>query len=485
MTGATPTQQIAPMSRQLNGTACTGLGTTIGQELIGLDGIAIVGANQTAGDSDGQSAQTTDDCNDNVTGGRVLNVPGCTAADGCDASSNYTFTDWKDVLAMIYAGQNHTSAPQLLPGGALCNTNADCTNPGETCIGTPPTARCGLVADVNKRNPARINCNSIVRRALADNWGALFATGTGAGACRSGNCTKLRHAFRRDDISGTTDTFVGLVGLVAIPNYTTAFDPSPVFLPKPDSKATANPFCNAGEALMNKGDSDYLDLDPIRRAVDHIAATRVPLEQVSEAGLPAFGGNNNDANCAFAGAIPPTDSSSSSVPNLLPSQVIAGSQARLQQELGFPGGGTAALSPFTRACLGLVVPITMPGNYTAPDGYFGASDDGTTPPVPCSIDPATALPVMANKILDNVFTASLCPDGKTQPCRVPVNNSTGTNNFNCYIDSLNPTILPLRDNRGFHLHPIQSSGIYKRDNYVNPSIPGLAAGRQNRVEPER
>jgi ABC-type phosphate transport system substrate-binding protein len=101
MTANPATQQIAPMSRQLNGAACTTLGATVGQELIGLDGLAIVGANQVGGDSDQQSAATSDDCNDNITGGKVLNVPGCTAADGCDASSNYTFTDWKDVLAMV------------------------------------------------------------------------------------------------------------------------------------------------------------------------------------------------------------------------------------------------------------------------------------------------------------------------------------------------------------------------------------------------
>ena len=59
-----------------------------------------------------------------------------------------------------------------------------------------------------------------------------------------------------------------------------------------------------------------------------------------------------------------------------------------------------------------------------------------------------------NHTLDTVFPGSLCVDGKTQPCHVPVNNSTGTNNHNCYLDGLNPTILPLRDNRGFHLHPL-------------------------------
>ena len=259
-----------------------------------------------------------------------------------------------------------------------------------------------------------------MRRALVDNWGNLFSTSaSGAQSCRTGTCTKLRHAFRRDDLSGTTDSFVTLVGLVAVPANTTAFDPSPIFLPKPDAAAAANPFCNAGDAKMNKGDSDYLDLDPIRRSVDHIAAGRVPLEQVGQAGLPAFGGNNSDANCAPAGAIPPTDSSSSSVPNLLPSQVITDSQARLQQELGFPNGGSAALQPFTRVCLGLVLPITIPSNYTTGDAFFGASDDGSTPPVPCSIDPATGTPVMVGKILDTVFPGRCARTARRSPaaCR--------------------------------------------------------------------
>jgi hypothetical protein len=457
MTSTPPTQQIAPMSRQLNSTACTTLGATIGQELIGLDGIAIVAGNQPGGDSDEQTASTADDCNDNISGGTVLAVPGCTTADGCDASGNYTFTDWKDVLAVVYAGQNHTSAAQLISGA---------------------------------RNPARINCGGAVRRTLVDNWGALFQNGTGAQSCRTGACTKLRHAFRRDDISGTTDTFVGLVGLVAIPPYTTAFDASPVFLPKPDAAATANPFCNAGEKKMNKGDSDYLDLDPIRRATDQQSGTRLAFEQVGEGSLPAFGGNNNDTNCTdgdstvsgIQAQVPPTDSSSSSAPNVLPSQVITGSTAALQDELGFPAGGAAVTKPNTRVCLGLVLPIVVPGNYTSEDAFFGAN--ASTAPVQCSIDPVTGTTVRVNKIIDTTFTASLCPDGKPQPCLVPVNNSTGTNNFNCYVAGLNPALLPLRTNTGYNLHPLTSAGLFKRDNYVNPNIPisgGIPAARQNRV----
>ena len=233
---------------------------------------------------------------------------------------------------------------------------------------------------------------------------------------------------------------------------------------------------------MNKGDSDYLDLDPIRRAVDHIASSRTPLEQVGQASLPAFGGNNNDANCTTPAPSLPTNSSSSSVPNLLP---LAGMQATLQDELGFPAGGSAALRSNTRVCLGLVLPITLPSNYTSQEAFFGADDATATPPVPCSIDPVTGTPVMVNKILDTTFTGSLCTDGKTQPCRVPVNNSTGTNNFNCYLDSLNPAILPLRDNRGFHLHPVTNAGLYKRDSYVNPNIPVSGEHPGGAPEPRR
>jgi hypothetical protein len=499
LTSSPPTQQIAPMSRELNGAACTTLGATIGQEMIGLDGLSIVAANQTGGDSQADTAGTGDDCSDNITGGISLAVPGCTTAMGCDASGNYVFTDWKDVLAMVYGGQNHTSATQLLPGGATCTSDATCTVPGEVCVGAP-SGRCGVLADRFKRNPNRIDCNGIVRKTLVNSWGSLFQDVAGGAACRTGSCTKLKHAFRRDDISGTTDTFVTLVGLPAIPAFTSAFDGSPTFAPKPDSTARPSPFCNGGSALQNKGDSDYQDLDPIRRAVDHnntLTATRPGLELVGQASLPAFGGNNNDANCepadhdtTVAGTQArtlPTDSSSSTQPGILPAAYIAGAEAKVREELGFAdpaSGGAAILKPNTRTCLGLVLPIAMPGNYTSEDAYFGANAAGTVPPVACSTDPATGSIKMAFVIPDTQHSATaLCPDGKKQPCRLPVNTDSGTNNFNCYVVNTNPTILPLRDNRGFNLHPLQANGQYKRDNYVNPFIPvaSLSAARQNRV----
>ena len=289
------TQQIAPMSRELNGTACT---ASASQLLVGLDGIAIVAANQLLGDSTNRTPEdASDDCTDSVSGGISLAVAGCAAADGCTVPGTYTFTSWKDVLAMIYGGQNHTTAAQLNANGT--------------------------------RNPARINCAGAVRQALVNNWSQIFSdNATDPQSCRSSNCLRLKHAFRRGDLSGTTDTFVGLVGLVAIPPFTTTFANQ---LPTKDSAATANPFCNAGAAVMNKGDSDYLDLDPIRRIADSdfAANSRLGFEQVAEGyqapsnppNIP-FADNRTDPSVAVL-----SDFAVSQAQNILPDPNVANSVA--------------------------------------------------------------------------------------------------------------------------------------------------------------
>src|SRR5207237_1617587 len=109
----------------------------------GLDGIAVVAANALLGDSIDQTpTDPTDDCGDQISGGIVMPVAGCTPADGCDAQGNYTFQDWRDVLGMIYGGQNHTTAAQVLASGA--------------------------------RNPARIDCAGLVRQGLVTDWDNIF-----------------------------------------------------------------------------------------------------------------------------------------------------------------------------------------------------------------------------------------------------------------------------------------------------------------------
>lgn len=115
-----------------------------------------------------------------------------------------TGNDWRDVLRLLYTGASPSS-----------------------------NAGAGSVA----------NCSSPERRALVDNWASLFN-----GSC-SGSiaCTRVHHAFRRSDLSGTTDTFLSLLGLPAI---------------------TAAPFCNSaglGRAGTLTNSSDFDDADPIRR----------------------------------------------------------------------------------------------------------------------------------------------------------------------------------------------------------------------------
>jgi hypothetical protein len=216
------TQTVAPMSRFLNATAGTcggptagsagaspGAGATTAEGLvIGLDGVAIVaGASNAAACGGGLAFSTTRSFNvTDATGAPVLNCS------GCDAGTNvYHLTSWKDVLALVYSGKTH----------AMTGTTRDCAGD--------------------------------VRRSLVDNWGALFEN-----TCSGATCTTLKRAFRRADLSGTTDTFLGLVGLNSMPLASTV------------AGATQKQvdFCNANSATLFGGGSDYLDNDPIRRTCD-------------------------------------------------------------------------------------------------------------------------------------------------------------------------------------------------------------------------
>jgi len=132
------------------------------------------------------------------------------------SSTPYTFTDWTDVVRILFAGMDH--------------------NAGNTA--------------------ANQNCNSDLRNALIANWGLLFEN-TG---CASGSCVSLTHGFRRDDYSGTTDTVQAVLNLPSIPG----------------TKVT-DPFCNS---LPNNGTfpaglplvmqfrpiASFQDFDPIRVA---------------------------------------------------------------------------------------------------------------------------------------------------------------------------------------------------------------------------
>jgi hypothetical protein len=439
MTATPPTQNIAPMSRELNGTACV---ATASELLIGLDGIAIVGANQVPGsDSLETVVGAANNCRDSIQGEKSVAVTDCSVpGTACDngvvsGPGTYTFTSWKDVLAVVYAGQNHSTAAQLL---------ADKT-----------------------RNPARIDCAGPVRQTLVNSWGTIFSdtTATPSVTCRTGTCNRLKHAFRRDDLSGTTDTFVGLVGLVAIPAFTTTSASN--FPTKNPATATVNPFCNAGSGTMNKGDSDYLDLDPIRRIADSegvLPDNRAGREQVAQgygppSNPPAVLGNDTRPDPAVTIL---ADFGASNRQNVGPDPSNAGWTAAQQAELP------------KRRGLGVVLPVSFPTNFTLPDQAYWANTSAGGPPVLCT--PGVFAPV-----LPDTAPPGICPDGTTGLCNLPVNASDPVNpNFNCMSLGAKPSNLPIQDERVYNLLVLTRAGKYVKDNYVNGSL-ALPATRQNRV----
>lgn len=487
-------QRIGPMSRPMNGTACPVTTPPQGtldargeQLLIGLDGISMTTSNQAHRDS--LNNATGGDCADTINGltlpyalitpsprpvpevcfldPALGGLPNCclnhtTGANdaNCNADGSYTFRDWKDVLALLYAGQNNSANAAL-------------------------TAAFPKTRQIN-----RINCASQVRKALADNWGDLFDTDCSKGPV-VGNCKKLKHAFRRGDLSGTTDTFVTLVGLaVAVPAYTTTFLPNPIGIPTVNpASATANPFCNAGIAAMNKGDSDYLDLDPIRRIADATSAggVRTGLEQVAEGynapsaapGTPGVDTRPDPTAAEALVELPEFGAPHRS--NVGPNQAITAPAPN-----DFTTLQKAAIAQ--RKGLGLVLPIGFPTNYQDEGvAYWSPSAAPGQAPVICTAGSfAPTIPVAP---------AGMCPDGTNAPCLFPVNvkcsdgsappcvaPATTVLNFNCMVATATPVKPPLKDNRVYNLMVVNAAGKYVLDGYTNPSLgTSLTVAKQNRV----
>jgi hypothetical protein len=187
----TSQQVAAPMSRSISTSECNaaeaaraGTKATVQGLVFGLDGIVIV--------SDSQNTETcggghTAHADDEAPGPAFSDLPVATAS-------------WKNVLNLLYTG---------VP-----------LNPG------------------NPADNLRV-CDTQARKDLAANYKGLFEGGcSNSGVCSTG----IGHAFRRGDLSGTTDTFLSLIGA-----------PS---LIRSGALVTKTPFCNGLETE---------DRDPIRR----------------------------------------------------------------------------------------------------------------------------------------------------------------------------------------------------------------------------
>ncbi|MCL2448267.1 MAG: hypothetical protein FWD17_04920, partial [Polyangiaceae bacterium] len=163
------TQSVAPMSTFFDRGACAGGHAATAEGLVvGLDGITVVGSTAAAG---------TPACNGALADCDPTTDPGTGAAFDTTVQrptlGPYTFHGWRDVLEVLFTG---TVDPNLGHG----------TDP-----------------EVGK------NCNSEIRRTLADNYGAFFENPS----CATGSpCRQIQHVFRPDDASGTAQVFLSLLG---------------------------------------------------------------------------------------------------------------------------------------------------------------------------------------------------------------------------------------------------------------------------------
>jgi hypothetical protein len=197
------TQQISPMSRFLNNGACTGTAAapTLSNGLvIGLDGVSVVGSKRSTTHvaCNGDPNLTCDPTFEPASGAAYNTAP-------VGAPGGYAFQGWRDVLRVLFAGFDHNA------GSAFANRD----------------------------------CNSPIRVFLANNYGAFFennCTAPAGDATAPAACTVIRHVFRRDDFSGTSDTVVGLLNLPSITAPETSVT-TPNFTGLQHTGAT--PFCNA------------------------------------------------------------------------------------------------------------------------------------------------------------------------------------------------------------------------------------------------
>jgi hypothetical protein len=342
-------QQISPMSKAMSAAQfCTGTGTSASFEsgkaedlLVGIDGVAIAtnrtnSCSSTVANGFGKSSFSV--TSDGSAGGTaVVNCPGCAAGTSTYTLNTTTATDGPsfDALRILYFGLTHNGS---------------------------------------------YDCAGSVRKSLIRNWKNLFASDCSAGdaTCSAG----LTHAWRRSDLSGTTDAFVGVLNP---PNGTTSNGKGAAVtvgigsLPTvtgPGSGPKSNPFCNSSDANASPattsfgGSSDQQDKDPIRTPCN----------------------DPNDGVCA-------------AFPNLGTTGVFAGD-------------------------LGVVLPILIPDATTthgAPDLY---------PTIACGTACTLIAPIKGNQV--SSYPGLKCPDGSNLiggKCYIPFAGSAASPNPQCIAAS--------------------------------------------------
>lgn len=198
----------------------------------------------------------------------------------------YTFDNWRTVLRIIYGGIDEQ--PAAMTGHSACEV-------------LPPS----------RTNVSFKNCASNVRTTLINSWSNMFQ-----GGCTNTTCTAgLKHAFRRDDVSGTTDVFLELLALPAIASV---------------------PFCNGTEVQ---------DLDPVRRQCTGTGFGSG--EQVCQASNPALPDETTEGLGVVLPILIPQAANNPyvSIPTLPNAEQMCGTDSGGGASFGDVNAGTATICP--------------------------------------------------------------------------------------------------------------------------------------------
>jgi hypothetical protein len=231
-TGVNAGTLVAPMSRFMNSNTCnypsaspaTAKNASLAEGLVfALDGLSIVAASADAGTCNGGAVDCTAAADDRgmIRGGTI---PGTAYTLGATAG----VPAWADALRIIFGGWEG----------------------GDGVSGSSP---------ISNRD-----CGGATRAALINSYTNMFE-----GGCTGCGTNGLRHAFRRDDESGTTDAFLAILQM-----------------PSVNLQTGASVFCNAQFPVpspLKPAYPEFQDKDPIRRTC--IATYNLP--QLNPGGEPA------------------------------------------------------------------------------------------------------------------------------------------------------------------------------------------------------
>ena len=371
---AASTQLIAPMSRALGAGICTGPtpAQRAGAEgmIVALDGLAIV----------------TNTLNTGVEG---IDYPGV-AKDPAN--------QWRTVLRLIYTGMDPS-------------------------VGNNVFLR---------------DCNSAARQGIVNNWDNVFhgtvtactdshpsVPGAGAAGYDQNNAIVepgVRHAFRRDDESGTTDVFLGQLSLAGV-NFAQGAPANATPVQAAVYRAlSGSPFCN------NKRPEDkWAPVTLAANATLGFNASQIP--EMTQVGVPSGAGTGLGFATQLKG--------SSNAKNLAPYLNEYSDQDPIRRKCVGRGGNANAALPFEQVCsadgtLGVVLPITIPAELTNAQRFpslpcepgkgffFGPSiTRPTTDPMRCPNGDAT----QDGQCLLPVRTDATQPNGVAFDCINPPNSA--------------------------------------------------------------